>query len=656
MSVQADTILGTTVDKYEIVRQLGGGSQGETFLAHDPDGAHVVLKRFSIRQMRSWKSLELFRREIATLRILDHPAIPTFLADIELDESHYLAQEYIDGEVLSELIAAGPLPEPQLRAVARDVLEVLQYLHELNPPVVHRDVKPSNIIRRPDGRHVLVDFGGVQMIVAQDTGGSTVVGTTGYMPSEQLVGRAEPPSDLYALGATLAHLATGIHPSQLPTRRLRLDWRDAAPDVPPRLAQLIDAMLDPAPEDRPASARAALATLLDDASALTVTAPKDQRIETLNPMVATMERQMRRTPHVIQLSLADGHKRGMFFGGSVGVLLSLVIVGLDVIVLQVILCLALLAVGKTAFGMFSEAEELFVYASGNAEVRTTDSKGIIRVIRGTLALSDDGLVIERLNGQITPIARSLTPEKAAWFAREAEQFIEGSHHRMLAEASPPPPENLDTPADDDAAEPVVEPEPEPPRPAAPAIEALPDRESHFDREVEAEATQIRTDRPEFERLALIVPPEGILPRGALDRQSRHASHTVFDLSTKVGTATAWRSVKLAVAGVLLALIVKSSAVGIIAVTAAVVWFLAAVFGVREERLTVFRDREFTLQVGDGRLPDVQGRLLPEVRVDGRELFLLTEEGLKIEVGHAVPPADRLWVGYLILEALNRDQL
>src|SRR5690606_36383018 len=94
-----------------------------------------------------------------------------------------------------------------------------------------------------------------------DTGGSTVVGTTGYMPAEQLSGRARPESDLYALGATLVHLLTHVHPSKLPQKRLKLQWRDRAQNVPPPLADFIDKLLEPAVEDRYQTAVAARAAL-----------------------------------------------------------------------------------------------------------------------------------------------------------------------------------------------------------------------------------------------------------------------------------------------------------------------------------------------------------------------------------------------------------
>lgn len=246
------------IDGYDITRQIGRGSQGETVLATGADGEPVAIKRLSFANMSDWKSLELFEREIAALRQADHAGIPRFIDAIRDEDAWYLVQEFVDGDDLSK--RSEVLPEPELTRLANDMLDVLEYLHGLVPPLIHRDIKPSNIVQRAEGSFVLVDFGGVQRHAASDVGGSTVIGTTGYMPAEQLVGRAVPQSDLYALGATLVHLATSIHPAELPTVRLKLDWRDQS-ELSGPLAAAIDAMLAPAPEDRPASAAEARAMI-----------------------------------------------------------------------------------------------------------------------------------------------------------------------------------------------------------------------------------------------------------------------------------------------------------------------------------------------------------------------------------------------------------
>jgi Protein kinase domain len=129
------------------------------------------------------------------------------------------------------------------------------------PPVFHRDIKPTNIVRRAGGAPVLVDFGAVCHGWRPAQGGSTVTGTFGYMPPEQLLGQVSAASDLYALGATLLHLATGREPTEFSFDAGRLSL-PAEIAVRPALRRLIDALLAPAPRDRPASAVAARRMLL----------------------------------------------------------------------------------------------------------------------------------------------------------------------------------------------------------------------------------------------------------------------------------------------------------------------------------------------------------------------------------------------------------
>ena len=126
---------------------------------------------------------------------------------------------------------------------------------------MHRDIKPSNIVRAPDGRCSLVDFGGV-LDAARDKGGSTMVGTFGYMAPEQLHGQAMPATDIYALGATIVALAGGIEPEDVPRKGLRMDL-ERAPALARsrRFARALVAMTDPDPDQRPQRAREVVALL-----------------------------------------------------------------------------------------------------------------------------------------------------------------------------------------------------------------------------------------------------------------------------------------------------------------------------------------------------------------------------------------------------------
>lgn len=251
--------------RYEVVRVLGQGSSGRTLLCDDLSTDHqVAVKELRFEQLEAWKHFELFEREARVLSLLEHPAIPRvfdFFHDGHASTAAYIVQEFLDGHPLRQRIDSGPmLGQRELVAVARQMLEVLDYLHGRAPPVLHRDIKPSNVLLRPDGSVALVDFGGVLLgWRSPDPEGATVVGTFGYMPPEQLVGQAGPMSDLYALGATLLHALTARPPTDFPFDSGRIEL---PPDLPSSaLVTLIDALLRPAPRDRPQSARAALGIL-----------------------------------------------------------------------------------------------------------------------------------------------------------------------------------------------------------------------------------------------------------------------------------------------------------------------------------------------------------------------------------------------------------
>jgi hypothetical protein len=268
-------MLPTALDRGAILREryrvddvLGRGGDAETWAATRLDGGRrVALKVLSLRGLRDWKSLELFEREAAVLGALDHPAIPRFVEafdeDIAGDRRFVIVEDLVPGETLAAWCASGARADAaELRRMARQLLDVLAYLHARVPPVVHRDVKPSNVIRRPDGRLALVDFGAVQTLVAEATArGSTIIGTLGYMAPEQLRGRVGPGADLYALARTLVFCATGADPSTLPERAQRIDL-SALPGLDdPGLRAFLDRAQEPDPDLRFARAEDALAAL-----------------------------------------------------------------------------------------------------------------------------------------------------------------------------------------------------------------------------------------------------------------------------------------------------------------------------------------------------------------------------------------------------------
>jgi len=254
-------------NRYRIVRELGRGGTGVTYMAESlKTGQRVALKELSLKGLKDWKQVELFEREARTLEGLDHSAIPDYVDYFQVDTADnrlfYLAQEIAEGTSLADLVEAGwRADEAEARHIAESVLQVLDYLHTLNPPVIHRDIKPQNIIRREDGHIYLVDFGAVQTVYRDTLSqGSTVVGTYGYMAPEQFRGQAVPATDLYGVGATLLFLLTHQSPADLPQKRLCIDFRPYI-SVSEDFASWLDQMIDPLVEDRFASAREALKAL-----------------------------------------------------------------------------------------------------------------------------------------------------------------------------------------------------------------------------------------------------------------------------------------------------------------------------------------------------------------------------------------------------------
>jgi len=238
--------------RYLCLGTLGEGSQGRTFDGTDTnEGRPVAIKRFDVRGAKGWKDVELAEREARVLQSLSHPKLPRYIDHFEQDGALYLVMEKIEGESLASLRKRGvTLDEEWVLRLLSDASDVLDYLHSRSPPVVHRDLKPGNVIRRPDGSYAFVDFGAVRDRLRPE-GGSTVVGTFGYMAPEQFQGRAVPASDVYAIGATAMAMLTGREPEDLPHQGLGIRVREAlGRRASGRLVRALESMLDPDPDRR----------------------------------------------------------------------------------------------------------------------------------------------------------------------------------------------------------------------------------------------------------------------------------------------------------------------------------------------------------------------------------------------------------------------
>ena len=251
---------------YKIIDVLGEGGVGITYLATDQKMEQVAIKVLSLQQLNDWKQVELFEREAKILSQLHHPAIPEYLNYFQIETPQnvcfYIVQKLAKGTSLAALIAQGWQPsESEVKDIAIQLLEILNYLHSLTPPVIHRDIKPQNIIREDNGKIYLVDFGAVQDTYHNTvTGGSTVVGTYGYMAPEQFRGQAVPSTDLYGLATTLLFLLARKCPTELPQRHLKIDFHSHV-NISSNFANWLEYMLEPSIKDRCGDANTALKML-----------------------------------------------------------------------------------------------------------------------------------------------------------------------------------------------------------------------------------------------------------------------------------------------------------------------------------------------------------------------------------------------------------
>ncbi len=225
-------------DRYKVQRQLGKKSSRQTLLAQDlTTDDLVIIKLLIVDDGLQPNDLKLFKREAEALKLLCHPSTPRYLDYFETElpsigRAMALIQTYLNGSSLAEYVEQGRLlMESDARHVARETLAILTYLHHLEPPIIHRDIRPNNILlsaepKTDQSQVFLVDFGSVKSLSSGDTA-LTQVGMDGFMPPEQASGLALAVSDLYSLGATLISAMTGVHPSTLQHGSLRIDFESA---------------------------------------------------------------------------------------------------------------------------------------------------------------------------------------------------------------------------------------------------------------------------------------------------------------------------------------------------------------------------------------------------------------------------------------------
>lgn len=257
---------------YALIERLGAGSSAETFRASPIDAStddttlgDVAVKTLTLRGRRAngsrgFKAVELFERECGVLQALNHPSIPSYVDHFEIDAEddvrYVLVQRLARGRNLQQRLETDKWrpTEAQVIGVLTSLLETLAYASSLRPPVIHRDVKPANVVMDPDtGAVSLVDFGATAAAAMDSDGGgnfgSTIVGTLGFMAPEQLIGGTSPKTDQYGVGATVLYLLSGRAPSGFKTERLKINFDDVyIGDA--RLRAVLERLLEPSPEDR----------------------------------------------------------------------------------------------------------------------------------------------------------------------------------------------------------------------------------------------------------------------------------------------------------------------------------------------------------------------------------------------------------------------
>ncbi len=214
--------IGSVLDgKYEILKKIGEGGMSVVYLAMDKR----INKQWAVKEIKRTATkdnavvVQSLLTEANLMERLDHPALPRIVNIIETGDIFYIVMDYIEGETLTDILRReGAQPEEMVISWAKTLCDVLQYLHAQNPPIIYRDMKPDNLMLKPEGNLKVIDFGIAREFKELNTQDTNWLGTRGYAAPEQFGGQGQTDArtDIYCLGATLYHLVTGHNPAEPP--------------------------------------------------------------------------------------------------------------------------------------------------------------------------------------------------------------------------------------------------------------------------------------------------------------------------------------------------------------------------------------------------------------------------------------------------------
>ena len=249
------TVLG---GKYEILKKIGQGGMSIVYVAMDTR----LNKQWAVKEIKQNPKqdtrtlLKGLQMEANILKMVDHPVLPRIVDIINYNGTVFVVMDYIEGRPLSEVLKfEGAQPQEKVIEWAKDLCSALDYLHSMNPPIIYRDMKPSNIMLKPDGKVKLIDFGTAKEFDVESLADTTALGTRGYAAPEQFgdargrgIHKTDARTDIYSLGATLYHVLTGKNPSEPPY--VIKPIRDWDPSLSSGLEKIINKCTMPNPEDR----------------------------------------------------------------------------------------------------------------------------------------------------------------------------------------------------------------------------------------------------------------------------------------------------------------------------------------------------------------------------------------------------------------------